>query len=129
MKTCNQCQKVKPVEEFNKNKSMKDGRLNTCRECRAIARRASGYQYQRDWAKTPRGRYNGHKSRAKERGIPWGFTFETWWQMWEPHWDNRGRGSEELCMCRDGDTGPYSPENCRIDTSKANIQEAWAGRY
>lgn len=31
-------------------------------------------------------------------------------------------------LCRDGDTGPYSPENCRWDTRAANASEAHKGK-
>lgn len=32
-KKCRYCGKIKPIEEFRKNKSMKDGYLHKCREC------------------------------------------------------------------------------------------------
>ena len=33
-KICNKCNKEKPLSEFSKNKRMKDGYLNQCKECR-----------------------------------------------------------------------------------------------
>lgn len=33
MKTCNICKEPKPVTEFNKNKTKRDGLQNFCREC------------------------------------------------------------------------------------------------
>lgn len=33
MKTCQKCQKTKPLEEFTKNKECKDGRTGTCQQC------------------------------------------------------------------------------------------------
>jgi len=80
------------------------------------------------WNETPEGKYSNHKTAAGKRGIEWEFTFDTWWAMWEPHWDKRGNGGDKLCMCRRGDRGPYSPENCRIDTNRNNILEARIGR-
>lgn len=32
-KTCSQCGEVKPLEEFNREKRMKDGRRSDCKEC------------------------------------------------------------------------------------------------
>lgn len=34
-KKCTICGKVKPIEEYNKNRSNKDGRENQCRACRS----------------------------------------------------------------------------------------------
>ena len=64
-----------------------------------------------------------HKKNASLRSIPWEFTFETWWEMWEKSgkWNERGRGG--YMMCRYGDTGPYSPTNVRIDTVQSNADE------
>lgn len=73
--------------------------------------------------KSPNGRYHTHKAGAKRRGVEWLFTFDTWWAIWEPHWESRGQGSNDLQMCRYGDKGPYSPDNVRIDTCANNVKE------
>jgi len=77
----------------------------------------------RKYRASPQGRYAKHKARAKERGIEWGFTFETWWAMWEPYIENIGVDSNQYQMCRHNDEGPYSPSNCRIDTAENNGRE------
>jgi hypothetical protein len=56
----------------------------------------------------------------------------------DPRWDtlqgfienqHAGRPYEPgLCLCRSGDVGDYSPENCRWDTKSANVRERWAVR-
>ena len=80
---------------------------------------------QAKYRKTPRGIYQAHKVRAKRSGIEWAFTFDGWWEMWEPHWDNKsGHRRDGLVMCRHCDEGPYSAENCRIDTVYNNAVEA-----
>ena len=75
------------------------------------------------YKKSPKGKYDAHRTRAKQRGIEWGFTFDTWWAMWEPHFDNMGQTPDSYHMCRTNDVGPYSPENCRIDTARNNGRE------
>lgn len=73
--------------------------------------------------RAPKARYSNHKAMAKIRGIPWEFTFETWWDKWEPFWLNRGRKAHNSVMSRYGDTGPYSPSNTRIISQSENALE------
>jgi hypothetical protein len=52
MKTCSCCKIEKPLEEFNKNKSQKDGHHNYCKGCRKIERENNKeqiLQYQKKW--------------------------------------------------------------------------------
>ena len=48
-KKCNKCGETKPLSEFNKNKGMKDGRLNQCKDCKRKDYRkwyiTGGYKY------------------------------------------------------------------------------------
>lgn len=67
--------------------------------------------------------YLNQETKAAARGIQWLFTFDSWWELWGPHYANRGRAAESLCMARTGDTGPYAPDNVRITTNTANHQE------
>lgn len=73
--------------------------------------------------KDPHKAFANHVYGAASRGIPFEMTFEEWWGIWEPHYEQRGRGGEKLVMCRTGDKGPYAVGNVRIDTGKANVQE------
>lgn len=70
-----------------------------------------------------RNAYNDQRKNAKRRGIEFLLTFEEWCAMWELQWDNRGCGINDMQMCRTGDSGPYSVQNCRIDTRRNNIDE------
>jgi len=84
---------------------------------------------QKERSITPKGKYLKQKSHAQQRGIPWEFTFESWWDVWEKSgkWEQRGRESAEAyVMCRKGDTGPYSPENVRIETVAFNTRERFS---
>jgi hypothetical protein len=67
-------------------------------------------------------RYSQHKRSAKQRGIEFRLTFEEWWKLWEPHWENRGSGHEQLVMCRFGDKGGYEVGNVRIATVRENAK-------
>jgi len=60
---------------------------------------------------------------AKERGILWNFTLESWMAWWGDDYEMRGRGKGKLQMCRKGDTGPYSPENTIKLTHERNSSD------
>ena len=75
------------------------------------------------WRQTPRGAYSTAKSKAKQRGIAWEFTFESWMECWGDQFTQRGEGGDALCMARHGDTGPYSPDNVAIITQRENDRD------
>lgn len=69
-------------------------------------------------------KYVAQRFRALQRGIPWKFTFPSWWALWQRSgkWNERGVG--KYVMARFGDTGPYSPDNVEIVTQAKNIRDA-----
>lgn len=71
---------------------------------------------------TPEGKYLDHKHRAKQCGIEFNLTFDEWWEIWQPHYEDRGIG--KLVMCRFNDEGSYEVGNVRIDTQANNNREA-----
>lgn len=77
--------------------------------------------------------YTRQKSNAKQRNIPWKFTFDEWRCKWEESgkWEQRGRQKHQYVMCRYNDEGPYSYFNTKIDTAKNNNIESayykWLG--
>lgn len=73
---------------------------------------------------TPKAKYALHRSQAGRRGIAFTLTFDEWWAIWEPHWEKRGSGGQQMCMCRTRDEGAYALGNVRIATNKENRQEA-----
>jgi len=77
-----------------------------------------------DIYKAAKSKYNAQRNSAKQRGIEFLLTFEEWWNLWEPHWHNRGQASHQMCMCRTRDEGAYAVGNVRIATNKENKQEA-----
>ena len=69
--------------------------------------------------------YYIQRRNAKRRGIPWLFNYNKWWRMWcnSGKWLRRGKLSEEYCMSRFSDIGPYAPWNVRIIKNKQNHYE------
>lgn len=86
---------------------------------------------QKDYNRTPKGAYIRQRSNANRRGIPWDFTFETWWEVWEQSgkWEERGVGRSAYAMCRINDEGPYSPGNVEIKAQWENRLEYLERRW
>ena len=71
-----------------------------------------GLTKQQRYKRTPKGKYQKQRERAKARGIEWQFTYEAWVAWWGEDFFTRGRRRDDLVMARIGDVGPYSPTNC-----------------
>ena len=74
-------------------------------------------------------RFHRHRAQAKYRNIPFEFSWEQWHQWWLNHGYDRNqpnaeRGADRMCMCRYGDTGPYSPENVYLASIAENNSDA-----
>jgi hypothetical protein len=69
--------------------------------------------------------FRSHRNNARHRGIPFLFTFEQWleWWMKDSRWEKRGRRGGDLVMARNGDVGPYSPDNVYCTTSAGNMAD------
>lgn len=89
---------------------------------RTEAQRRAQHAYHR----SPRGKFNRQKVRARERGISWCLTFEEWWEIWQKSgkWHLRGNKTWQYVMARYGDVGPYSPENVYIASFSENLNGA-----
>lgn len=72
---------------------------------------------------TPRQKYNNAVISARQRGIDWQFTFESWMEWWGADFALRGNRATDLCMARTGDTGAYHPNNVRKATNSENVTE------
>lgn len=75
-----------------------------------------------------RRQYSFQKCTAKYRGIEWQFTYDQWIDWWGDDIANRGCRRGQLVMARNGDVGPYHPDNVRKITHGANVAEAQTGR-
>ena len=71
--------------------------------------------------KNPIDAFNAQRYQAAIRGIPVTLEYDAWFAIWEPHWERRE--SDNLVMCRNGDTGGYELGNVRIDTQGNNLLE------
>lgn len=65
--------------------------------------------------------FNAQRYQANRRGIDFRLKYDEWFALWEPHWDRRE--TDNLVMCRTGDTGAYELGNVRIDTQGNNLLE------
>ena len=72
-----------------------------------------------------RHKYHCHKSKAKQRGIPFELTFDEWWDIWQQSgkWEQRGCTTGGYVMSRHNDEGAYSMDNVFIQTKYANDTE------
>src|SRR5258706_4936016 len=78
--------------------------------------------------KTNYRRYYGHKMRAKYSNIEFLFEFDDWVAWWENHlgpdWaSKRGHHRGQYVMARNGDKGPYHPNNVHLATAEENCSE------
>lgn len=71
--------------------------------------------------------YKAQRKRAEQRGIEWGFTFETWLGVWDASGvaHLRGKRMGQYVMARNGDVGPYTPDNVVICTVSQNFKDAY----
>lgn len=63
---------------------------------------------------------------ARSRGILWCMTMAQWWHIWAESgkWEARGPGTG-YCMARNGDIGPYAPDNVYICTIGQNFSDSY----
>jgi hypothetical protein len=82
------------------------------------------------YEKTPRGKYTRQRCNALRRGLQWKMTFEEWWQIWQDSgkWEQRGQASDQYCMARINDEGPYSAGNVAIITMAENSRQSVEGK-
>ena len=86
-------------------------------------------EYNRQWFKSPLGRYHQHKGKSLYRGIEFLLTFEEWWNLWQASgkWEQRGRRKDQYVMARFGDQGAYELGNVKICLVAENVAESNRG--
>lgn len=74
--------------------------------------------------------YRMQKSNARTRKIPFLLTFEQWLELWSASGklEQRGRGADKFCMCRNKDVGSYEVGNVFIGTGRENVRDGNLGK-
>ena len=62
--------------------------------------------------------YGYHRVTSTLRGETWALTWPQWRDTWLPHWDQRGRSRDSLCLCRKDVVGAWEINNIEIITRK-----------
>jgi hypothetical protein len=81
--------------------------------------------------------YNDQKFKSKSRldkngdPIQWLLTFDEWMAIWiaSGKLHDRGRKSNQYCMSRKNDIGPYSTDNVEIIPNFENISSGQLGKF
>ena len=131
-KICSKCKEEKELSEYYADKQKPDGYKPACKVCCRATYVKKMRVKMPPFHTTLKGKYKSQKLAAAQRGIPWGFTFDTWHAFWQLSGKlaERGIKSAEYCMGRNGDKGPYTSWNCTIITNKQNRYDAIEnGRY
>lgn len=70
----------------------------------------------------PKKAYYDQKNHAQKRGIEFLISYEDWLEMWleSGMWEKRGKTKNSFQMCRYGDEGAYTKNNCFIGTVEHN---------
>lgn len=56
-------------------------------------------------------KWNQQRNQAGYRNETWLLDFETFVEMWDEHWENRGRGRDQYCMMRLDLDQPWDEHN------------------
>jgi hypothetical protein len=68
---------------------------------------------------------------ARFRGEECLITESEFFELWEPHWPNRGRGSSDITMTRRDSDLPWTKDNVEFITRKEHLKREknfWKGR-
>ena len=70
-------------------------------------------------------RYHRQRCQARYRGEPWSeeFTFERWWEIWQPLWPQRGRRADQLTMVRQQTDRAWHQDNVEIRVRRQWLSE------
>lgn len=125
MQTCKTCgiEKELTAFEFRKDNGLY---RRICRECQKPTRNAAAAKRRSSLM----GKYKMQERNAQARGIPFLLSYEQWLAIWidSGKLNQRGRGAEKFCMCRNGDDGPYQVGNVFIGTGRENVRNGNLGK-
>jgi hypothetical protein len=72
--------------------------------------------------------FNNQRQNAYKRNIDWHFSYDDWVNWWGDDIQFRGKGKGKLCMARQGDQGPYHPNNVFKCPFEENVSQSMKGR-
>jgi len=58
--------------------------------------------------------YHRARCQAKYRGEEWELDFYEYWELWIDHWEERGRGINDMCMIRLDKSLPWRWDNVKM---------------
>ena len=64
------------------------------------------------------------KAQANFRQEEWDLTFEEYYNLWEPHWENRGRRTQDMCMTRKDVEKAWTKKNVHVITRMEHFKTA-----
>ena len=59
-----------------------------------------------------------HRVSSRLRGESWNLPWETWRDIWLPHWQRRGRTWDSLCLARIDMDGGWQVDNIHLITRR-----------
>ena len=61
-------------------------------------------------------------AQARFRGETWRLEFEEYVECWADQWENRGRHSDDLCMCRINPKRPWTARNVQLMSRAEHVR-------
>ena len=120
MKKCSRCKEWKPLTEFYKRKSAKDGLLGHCKVCsykknklydQQPHRRTKRATEMRDKRKTPHGMFRIYVDAAKSRNYSFSLSEEQFLTYWQQPCYYCGSEIEKIGLDRVDNTRGYETDN------------------
>ena len=125
MQICKVCQVKKPLFDFE-FRSDNGLHRKVCKQCQKPSKNATANKRR----STLVGKYKTQERNALARGIPFLLSFDQWLFIWTESGklDQRGRGADKFCMCRNNDVGSYEVGNVFIGTGRENVRAGNLGK-
>ena len=64
-----------------------------------------------------------HRVSSRLRGEAWYLTWPEWRDIWLPHWDQRGRSWDSLCLARIDMAGVWDISNVHLITRREHSRQ------
>jgi len=127
MKNCSHCRKEKPLYDFHKDKSSRDGFSHRCKDCSIRQQKQENIQESRkrsykknileyrrrtkEWEQTIRGKFHKYKQGAKIRNMVFELTLEQFSTFWKKPCDYCGSDINTIGLDRVDNERGYTMNN------------------